>query len=86
MQLTITILQPNLLGRILIDKHSHDTYTPIEILKYYNIAFILNYYLVMSQSTIKVSYIGNVLDMYCDLCLFLTSPEWVSTYIGYIIM
>lgn len=65
-QHTRTIVQPNLLGcRLSIDKHTF---------KYYNVAFILNCYPVMSQITIKISYI---LDTYFDLCPFLTSSECV---------
>lgn len=34
----------------------------------------------MSQTAIKISYIDNVLDTYCDLCSFLTSPECAYLY------
>jgi len=34
----------------------------------------------MSQNIIKVSYIDNLLDSYCDLCSFLTSPECIPIY------
>lgn len=36
---------------------------------------------MMSQMIIKINCIGNVLDTYCDLCSFLTSPECVYYYV-----